>query len=240
MADWAYDPLAYEGRYRRVYEAGAELWENPTPTEALVKFASKLIDSKGSKAIDLGCGEGRDSFFLAEKGFDVTAVDTSRSALKRAKELFGSKTANMDFLVADVSALPLRRDCYDLAINIACLHMMTDQTVRDTHLLEMKRVLKGGGLCFSCNGGVDQLTSPEEFYRKLGEVPGTLTPRKIRVHGKEVTIRLPLIAAWLKSKEEYREEFEKAGFTVLEINKQDTRPVGDCWIITAGRESWDF
>jgi hypothetical protein len=50
MADWAYDPLAYEGRCRRVYEADAELWENPTPTEAIVKFASKLDNIKGSKA----------------------------------------------------------------------------------------------------------------------------------------------------------------------------------------------
>jgi hypothetical protein len=50
MADWAYDPLAYEGRYRRVYEAGAELSENPTPTEAIVKFASKLDNIKGSRA----------------------------------------------------------------------------------------------------------------------------------------------------------------------------------------------
>lgn len=49
MADWAYDPL-YEGRHRRVYEAGAELSENPTPTKAIVKFAWKLDTIKGSRA----------------------------------------------------------------------------------------------------------------------------------------------------------------------------------------------
>jgi len=49
MTDWAYDPLAYEGRYRRVYEAGAELSENPTPTKAIVKFTSKLDNIKGSR-----------------------------------------------------------------------------------------------------------------------------------------------------------------------------------------------
>jgi hypothetical protein len=66
MARYRYDARLYEDRYRRVYEAGAAFWEESIPTEALVKFLSESKLSRGLNAIDMGCGEGRDSILLAK------------------------------------------------------------------------------------------------------------------------------------------------------------------------------
>jgi SAM-dependent methyltransferase len=41
----------------------------------------------GARVLDLGCGEGRDSVFFAERGFDVTGVDIARSGLSKAERL---------------------------------------------------------------------------------------------------------------------------------------------------------
>ncbi|MGD0495130.1 MAG: hypothetical protein ABSB28_03715 [Candidatus Bathyarchaeia archaeon] len=49
MSKYPYDARAYDERYRRVVEAGAELWEEPMPTEALVKFLFEKKPCKGSK-----------------------------------------------------------------------------------------------------------------------------------------------------------------------------------------------
>src|SRR3989338_735123 len=59
------------------------------PTELIRLIQQKKI--KIGKAIDLGCGLGITTLYLAKKGFDVIGLDISKTALafgaKRAKEL---------------------------------------------------------------------------------------------------------------------------------------------------------
>jgi len=53
MSKYTYDARAYDERYRRVYEARAEFWEEPMPTEALVKFLFENKPHKDSSAIEI-------------------------------------------------------------------------------------------------------------------------------------------------------------------------------------------
>ncbi|GAA3559709.1 class I SAM-dependent methyltransferase [Streptomyces osmaniensis] len=66
----------WEARYRD----GGRLWSG-RPNKLLVREASDL--TPGS-ALDLGCGEGADAVWLASRGWRVTGVDISRTALERA------------------------------------------------------------------------------------------------------------------------------------------------------------
>lgn len=66
----------WEARYRD----GSRLWSG-RPNRLLVREASDL--APGS-ALDLGCGEGADAVWLASRGWRVTGVDISRTALERA------------------------------------------------------------------------------------------------------------------------------------------------------------
>lgn len=50
MSKHPYDARAYDERYRIVYEAGAEFWKEPVPTETLVKFLFKNKRCKGSSS----------------------------------------------------------------------------------------------------------------------------------------------------------------------------------------------
>jgi SAM-dependent methyltransferase len=52
-----------------------------------VQFADVVGDLTPGSALDLGCGEGADAVWLAERGWSVTAVDISDTALGRAREL---------------------------------------------------------------------------------------------------------------------------------------------------------
>ena len=235
MGEYSYDPRTYEERYRKVYESGAEFWEEPVATEAFVDFIQGFNLPEGSRAVDMGCGEGMDSIFLAKMGFNVTAIDASRSAIKRARKWAKREKLAIDFLVADFAYLPIRDGIYNLSINIACLQMIIDQNSRDRHLREAFRVLKRGGIYFSCNLRFDVSMSIEDFYKKLGKTPGDLIPRKIMVLGEEREIYLPIIAAWPKSKEQYLEEFRYAGFNILKAYRDTAKPVGSCWILIATR-----
>ena len=52
---------------------------NTNPVHSEVLEAMQTV--KPGKALDLGCGQGRNSLFLAQQGFDVTAVDQNELAL---------------------------------------------------------------------------------------------------------------------------------------------------------------
>lgn len=62
------------------YAESDRIWSG-RPNAALVREASDLAPGR---ALDLGCGEGADALWLAERGWEVTAVDISRVALDRA------------------------------------------------------------------------------------------------------------------------------------------------------------
>ena len=57
------------------------------------------------RALDLGCGEGADSVWLAERGWDVVAVDISDTALQRARSAAGARGVldRIDFQQHDLS-----------------------------------------------------------------------------------------------------------------------------------------
>jgi ubiquinone/menaquinone biosynthesis C-methylase UbiE len=236
MSKYSYDPKAYEKRYRKVYEIGAEFWEQSEPTKTIAKFISEIRVPKRSRVIEFGCGEGRDSVFLSRKGFRVLGMDTARSALVKAKWRSKKERTAAEFIVADIRSLPTKDRVFDLAINVACLHMITDQENRDRHLRESKRVMKVGGKYLSCNLAVDKEISVKEFYRGRTEKPGTLTSRKINANRQVREVSLPVIAAWPKSRTQYVEEFENASFQVTKITRADVKPIGECWVLMARKK----
>lgn len=71
------------------------------PVDAnLMEVASDLAPGK---ALDLGCGEGRNGIWLAQRGWTVTGVDRSASAIADARDAAASAGATVVFTVADVA-----------------------------------------------------------------------------------------------------------------------------------------
>lgn len=70
-----------------------------------VQFADVVADLPPGRALDLGCGEGADAVWLAERGWDVVAVDVSETALGRAAEAASARGVadRIDFLQLDLS-----------------------------------------------------------------------------------------------------------------------------------------
>jgi len=84
----------------------------------LADLIEKLIPlSKYEKILDLGCGRGRHSLTLAERGYDVTGTDLSPKAIKKAKQLAVERGLNkVHFEVLDMrEVLPHR---FDAVLNL--------------------------------------------------------------------------------------------------------------------------
>lgn len=80
-------------------------WDSGIPSEELKAVISEGL-IKPCRVFEVGCGTGTNAIFLAQSGFDVTAVDLSEVAINRAKEKAQAAGVKVNFLVADVTALP--------------------------------------------------------------------------------------------------------------------------------------
>lgn len=69
------------------------------PSDLLAKWIDYAVPGK---ALDLACGTGRNSFFLAEKGFEVTAIDISPTAIEMAKKQALEKGLIISWIVSDL------------------------------------------------------------------------------------------------------------------------------------------
>jgi len=91
-----------------MYRRGAP-WESG-PRQALVELCEKgritPENLSPGRAIDLGCGTGVDSVYLAGRGFDVVGVDFSEVAIGRARDAVAGASRAPRFVIADLLQLP--------------------------------------------------------------------------------------------------------------------------------------
>jgi len=115
-----------------------------------------LIESgviRPCKAVDLGCGTGNYAIYLAGRGFRVTGVDISPTAISIARENAKSKGARCDFIAADVLGdLQEVGGTFDFAYDWELLHHIFPEQ-RAKYVENVSRLLNPNGrylsVCFS-------------------------------------------------------------------------------------------
>jgi SAM-dependent methyltransferase len=109
-ADW-------EKRYLR----GEHLNDEPHPL--ITRIASNL---KPRRALDLACGPGRHAIWLAERGWAVTGVDSSRTAVEILRDRAGAQGVVIDWIVADLEKheFAIEAESYDLIV--VCNYLQRD------------------------------------------------------------------------------------------------------------------
>lgn len=89
---------------------------NPVHSEVLEAMESL---SPG-KALDLGCGQGRNALFLAQHGFEVTAVDQNELALEILQSIVEQEDLEMTVGLYDINSANLKQS-YDLVVSTVVL-----------------------------------------------------------------------------------------------------------------------
>lgn len=72
------------------------------------------------RVLCLAEGQGRNAVFLAEQGYDVTAVDASRVGLEQAQRLAAQRGVEIATVVADLAQFPLEPDAWQGIVSIFC------------------------------------------------------------------------------------------------------------------------
>ncbi|MGX1365079.1 SAM-dependent methyltransferase [Streptomyces canus] len=109
------DAANWDERYR-----GSELMWKAEPNRFVAEELAGLEPS--GRAVDLAAGEGRNAVWLAERGWEVDAVDFSAVALEKAERLAADRGARLRTVRTDLTLWAPVEATYDLAL-IAYLHL---------------------------------------------------------------------------------------------------------------------
>ncbi|SEL15789.1 class I SAM-dependent methyltransferase [Streptacidiphilus jiangxiensis] len=149
------------------------------PDENLAALLDRGLVTPGGRALDLGCGAGRNALFLAAHGFRVDAVDLSPVAVAWGEERARESGADVRFLCGDAFALSAAElsGPYDLVVDSGCFHHLPPHR-RVGYLALLDRVLaRGGHLALTVfaagEGGMGSELTDADLYR-AGELQGGL------------------------------------------------------------------
>ncbi|MFE9770488.1 class I SAM-dependent methyltransferase [Streptomyces sp. NPDC005931] len=143
------------------------------PDENLVSYLDRGLLPASGRALDLGCGPGRNALYLAARGFEVDAVDLSPAAVDWARERAATTgTRGVRFHCGDAFALTCTEltGPYDLVYDSGCFHHLPPHR-RISYLALLDRVLAPGGrfalTCFAA-GAMGSELPDAAFYRGVG------------------------------------------------------------------------
>ncbi len=178
------DSRRWDERY-----AGTEFEWTTRPNQFV---AAELAELPPGRALDLAAGAGRNSVWLAERGWRVTAVDFSRIGLDQGRKLAtarGVEAARIEWIVADLCDYEPDRGSFDLVL---VAYLQVGAELRAAVLARAAAALAPGGTLLVVGHDLTNLTEgvggpqyPEVLYTPesiAAEVSGLRVLRAERVH----------------------------------------------------------
>ena len=138
-----------------------------SPAKVLAHFHERLLPRRDGVALDAGCGNGRNSIYLAEMGCKVCGVDASSVAID-----FANRNASQLLIANQISfsnevlqeSWQFDDEAFDLVLDSYVLcHYSCDDFISQ-YISEMRRVVSDGGIVFS-----SFFSDQDSYYREVGQ-----------------------------------------------------------------------
>lgn len=182
------------------YLSGDTPWDTGKPNDHLVEFL-RFNPFEHGQALDVGCGTGSNSLWLAEQGFTVLGIDVSSIAIEKARARAADAGVDCRFAVADFLCGDIAGGPFDIVFDLGCFHLFDKPEERKRFAGRAAALLKHGGRWLSLIGSTE---GPERDYgpprRTAREVVGAVEPvlEILEFRSIELHANLPTpAAAWL-------------------------------------------
>jgi cyclopropane fatty-acyl-phospholipid synthase-like methyltransferase len=168
------------------------------PSIVGIKGVEPLKTAEAKTVLDIGCGYGRDTVYLAKQGFQVTGIDFSKEMIAQGEKWAKEESLNIAFIVDNFTTHNFT-ETYDAAVSFNCLHLLAKDQ-RKQYVKKLYDLLNPGGIFVTAN-----FSTKESKYRQGEEVePNTFTRNGKIVH--------------YFTEEELRELF--SGFNIVSITQE--------------------
>jgi len=166
--------------------------EQKRPWRGIGKIHDLQLE-RGSKVLDIGCGNGKTVSALIEMGMDVTGLDFSPTAVNYCIKTFGDKAK---FSIAECNRMPFPDNSFDAVTAVHIFEHLDNLQLSDT-IKEIRRILVPGGKVFVRSFAVGDS----------------------RAEGKDHDVRGNGISYRYYTTEQMKEIFE--GFDILMMERKD-------------------
>lgn len=119
-------------RFDLMYRLGFAPWERRDVERSWKPLLDGPDALSPGRALDIGCGSGRDAVYLAKRGWQVTGVDFAEAGLNAARQRAREEGVEVQWLKGDVAELGALgvTPGYDLLYDFGCMHLLPDQARR--------------------------------------------------------------------------------------------------------------
>lgn len=136
----------FRTQYEKCYE-GEEYYWGLEPAS----FLDELIEASGKNAteltvLDIGCGEGKDAVYMAQKGCKVSAFDITESGIRKTKLLAEKRNVLIDAFVADINDIEIEEQ-FDIVYSTGTIQYLFDENI-PAFFDKVSKITKIGGLVY--------------------------------------------------------------------------------------------
>jgi cyclopropane fatty-acyl-phospholipid synthase-like methyltransferase len=134
--------------FRAAYLLGFKPWDSGVSPPELVAVVEGPDRLTPGKALDLGCGTGTNSIFLAQHGWDTTGVDFVPRAIRMAQRKAKAAHVSPRLLIGDVTRLTELGlgGGFSLLLDLGCFHSIPDAG-RDGYVRGATELAGAGATC---------------------------------------------------------------------------------------------
>jgi SAM-dependent methyltransferase len=144
-----------ENRFEQMYREGYSPWHHGAPDGNLARIIARY-SIKPCRVLDLGCGMGSNSIWLAQQGFEVHGLDLSRTAIENARPRLSAAGVDCRLQVGNFLTDEFEGAPFGFVFDRGCFHGMADPKDRARFAKNVAAVLGQGGWWLSLIGNADE------------------------------------------------------------------------------------
>lgn len=157
--------------YNKIYKNNKDVW-GKKPNK-LLQIAWKKVQSS-SWFLDLGCGQGRDSLFMAKKNFKVTAVDISKEGIRNIDLMAKKYDLDIRTVSQDIKNFKINNNRYTIINIFDALHFLEKKDALEL-IKKVKKNLKQGGFVIISDFSTKDLL----FKKEKNKTKGFFRPKEL-------------------------------------------------------------
>jgi 2-polyprenyl-3-methyl-5-hydroxy-6-metoxy-1,4-benzoquinol methylase len=217
------DYVFHDDAYKKRKVEGRQGWATQEQVDDYLSVLEKVLQTdyapKSGKLLELGCGDGANSLWLAKKGYEVYGVDIAPTAIEWAKEKIKNQDIEADFRIGNVLDLKEYEDkFFDLVLDGHCFHCIIGAD-REDFLKNVLRVLKLDGFFI------------------VSTMCGDVTHEDMKKHfdpESRCLVYGELATRYIGLPEDILGEIRAAGFNIVSFTVQPKKDENDCdtlWVV---------